>query len=327
LLDAKKGPDYFRNFYARRTLRIFPLYYLVLTVLFLVLPALTPLTPALEEARRHQVWLWTYTGNFYIAAKSAWALTYVSHFWSLAIEEHFYLLWPLVVFSFRRESLERICLAAICAGLALRIGLALGGMSELSISVLTPCRIDTLCVGGLLAVLCRRDTGAEVWVARASKAAWALGAVVLAVSAWCAIAKWGLPVLHQIRNSLYAVLFGALALISIQPRPGALAKAFRSPVLRFFGKYSYGLYVYHGLLTWYFIEAHAEERFDALVGNHSLAIVAKAALGVGLSLLVAVASYELFEKRFLRLKRFFEAPAQPLAPAIVAQPQGSSSSV
>ncbi|MGZ6126006.1 MAG: acyltransferase family protein [Myxococcales bacterium] len=319
LLDAKSGPDYFRNFYARRTLRIFPLYYLVLTVLFLVLPRFTVLTPLLEQARSHQGWLWTYTGNFYIGAKSSWAaLTYVSHFWSLAIEEHFYLLWPLVVFSFRRETLQRICVAAICAGLALRTGLSLGGVSELSISVLTPCRIDTLCVGALLAVLCRGESGAEAWVARAGRAAWALGAAILALSAWCALGKWGLPVLHQLRNSLYALFFGALALISIQPRPGLLAKGFRSRVLRFFGKYSYGLYVYHGLLTWYFLEAHAEERFDALIGNHSLAIAAKAALGVGVSLLVAVASYELFEKRFLRLKRFFEA--RPPVPAVVAEP-------
>src|SRR3954471_24953128 len=110
LLDAKGQTHYFRNFYARRTLRIFPLYYFVLAILFLVLPRLWPLTPLMEDARAHQGWLWTYTANFYIAARSSWAaLTYVTHFWSLAIEEHFYLLWPLVVFCFRRQILERIC--------------------------------------------------------------------------------------------------------------------------------------------------------------------------------------------------------------------------
>src|SRR4051812_48705226 len=91
LLDAKSGPHYFRNFYARRTLRIFPLYYLVLTILFIVLPRFTALPAPLEDARIHQGWLWTYTSNFFIAARAEWALTYVSHFWSLAIEEHFYL--------------------------------------------------------------------------------------------------------------------------------------------------------------------------------------------------------------------------------------------
>ena len=81
LVEAKEGPNYFRNFYARRTLRIFPLYYLVLSLLFVVLPAIARPSPLLEQARAHQIWLWTYTANFYIAAKSSWAaLTYVSHF-------------------------------------------------------------------------------------------------------------------------------------------------------------------------------------------------------------------------------------------------------
>src|SRR5215470_771994 len=177
LLDSKGDPHYFRNFYARRTLRIFPLYYMVLAVLFLVLPRLVALPPPLEEARRHQAWLWTYTTNFYLAAKASWALTYVSHFWSLAIEEHFYLLWPLVVFSFRRETLERICLGVIGADLALRIGLLLGGVSELSVSVLTPCCIDTLCVGALLAAVARREGGAALLVKHSGRAAIVIGGI------------------------------------------------------------------------------------------------------------------------------------------------------
>src|SRR6266849_10981928 len=193
LLDSKGGLHYFRNFYARRTLRIFPLYYAVLALLFLVLPLLATLPPPLEDARSHQVWLWTYTANFFIAAKASWALTYVSHFWSLAIEEHFYLVWPLVVFSFRRETLERICLGVIGAALALRIGLSLAGVSELSISVLTPCRVDTLCVGALLAAVARRDGGAALLVQRSGRAAIVIGGVTLAVSAWCAATHVGLP--------------------------------------------------------------------------------------------------------------------------------------
>ena len=308
LLDAKGQPHYFRNFYARRTLRIFPLYYLVLAVVFLVLPRVMTPPPGLEQVREHQIWLWTYTANFYIAAKSSWnALTYVNHFWSLAIEEHFYLLWPLIVFSFSRETLERVCVGVVFAGLVLRIGLALGGISELSISVLTPCRIDTLCVGALLALLARREGGVERLVGRASRGALALGTVVFLLSVWCATTKLGLPVLHQVRSTLYALFFGALSLTSLQ-REGALGRAFRSGVLRFFGKYSYGIYVYHGILTWYLLEVRADDRLDALLGGHSLAIAAKAVLGVSVSVVVAVASYQLFERRFLGLKRFFEAP-------------------
>ena len=316
LLDAKNGEHYFRNFYARRMLRIFPLYYLVLAFLFLVLPGITSLPPALEEARRHQVWLWTYTSNFYIAAKGSWAaLTYVSHFWSLAIEEHFYLVWPLVVFSVRREVLERICAVVLVVALALRISLVLAGVSDLSISVLTPCRIDTLCVGALLAALCRREGGAEALVRRSGSAMLAFGGAALLVSAWCATVKTGLPVLHEIRNSLYALFFGGLVLVSLKPQPDVVAKAFRSRGLRFFGKYSYGLYVYHCMLAWYLVEMGAEDRFDALLGNHSLAIAVKALFSTAVSVVVAVLSYELLEKRFLALKKFFEGrPGHAAAP-------------
>jgi len=307
LLEAKGEPHYFRNFYARRSLRIFPLYYFVLAMLFLVLPRFISPSPLLEVARSHQAWLWTYTSNFYVAASSSWsALTYVTHFWSLAIEEHFYLFWPLVVFSFRRPVLERICLGILVGGLALRIGVALAGVSELSISVLTPCRIDTLCVGCILALLVRREGGMEAWVERSGRAALGLGAAIVLLSAFCAAAKWGLPVLHQIRNSLYGLFFGALTLLSLKRPDNLIARAFQGPLLRFFGKYSYGLYVYHGILTWYLLEIGIDARLEALLGSHALAIAARPVLGVGLSLVMAVLSYQLLETRFLALKRYFE---------------------
>jgi peptidoglycan/LPS O-acetylase OafA/YrhL len=189
-------------------------------------------------------------------------------------------------------------------------------MSELSISVLTPCRIDTLCVGCLLALLVRREGGMQRWVERAGPAAVGLGAAIVLLSAFCATARWGLPVLHQIRSSLYGLFFGALTLTSLEAPANLVARAFQGPLLRFFGKYSYGLYVYHGIFTWCLLEAGADARLDALLGNHALAIAARAVLGVGVSLGVAVLSYQLLEKRFLALKKYFEAPGgQTAAPA------------
>jgi len=335
LLDAKGKPHYFRNFYARRTLRIFPLYYFVLALLLFVVPALVAVPAALHHAQREQLWLWTYTSNFYIAAKSSWALGYVSHFWSLAIEEHFYLLWPLVVFSVRRATLVRICVAIIVAGLGLRVGLALSGISELSISVLTYARVDTLCVGGLLAAVARGEEGAEPLLRRAGAGAIWIGAAVFILSAWCAGTKLGLPLLHQVRNTLLALFFGAMTLLSMRwpQRPRLLARIFEDRALRMFGKYSYGLYVYHGILQYQFVEMRAEERLTALLGSHAAAMAAKAAVGLFVSLAVSVASYELFEKRFLSLKMLFEAnepaaavatPTPRTAGAVWSGPEGGA---
>jgi len=321
LLDAKGGPSYFRNFYARRTLRIFPLYYMVLALLFVVLPRVTVIPDSLEYARQHEGWLWTYTTNFFLAAKASWALGYVSHFWSLAIEEHFYLVWPLIVFSFRRETLEKICVGVLAAGLIGRSVLAVSGMSELSISVLTPCRVDTLCVGALLATVARRAAGPEPLVRRAALGAVAMAAGIFVVSIWCVVTGIGLPVMHQVRNTFYALFFGALTLLAVQPAERAwTARLFQNRTLRMFGKYSYGLYVYHGIISHHLFEHRVEDRLGAMLGSHSLGIAVQAAIGVSLSLLVSVASYELFEKRFLALKRFFEGarpvPASGAVPAV-----------
>jgi peptidoglycan/LPS O-acetylase OafA/YrhL len=327
LVESKGRPHYFRNFYARRTLRIFPLYYFVLACLFLVLPRLMTPSPELEVARSHQAWLWTYTSNFYLAATSSWAsLPYVAHFWSLAIEEHFYLVWPLVVFSFSRPTLERICLGVLVFGLVLRIALGLAGMSELSISVLTPARVDTLCVGALLAIRVRRPGELERLVGKSGRATLFLLGAVLGVLAFGAVTQLALPVVHQIRNSLYGLLFGALTLVALKRPSNLVARAFQGPVLRFFGKYSYGLYVYHGIFHGYLAEGRVEDRLDQLLGSHALAMVARAVIGLGVSLVIALASYHLLEKHFLALKRYFEAQEEP-STAPMSRPRPTISTV
>ncbi len=234
LLDAKGDPHYFRNFYARRTLRIFPLYYAVLAILFVLLPAVVALPPALEESRVRQAWLWTYTANFLIASESSWALPYVSHFWSLAIEEHFYLVWPLVVFAVRRRTLERICLSVITGALALRIALSLQGVSEISISVLTPCRLDAICAGAFLAAFARREGGPALLARRSRTLLLLAGGAAFVVSAFCAATRSGLEILHPIRGTLYAIFFAAVVLLSAgRPEGGARGRrgaAYRPPI-------------------------------------------------------------------------------------------------
>src|SRR5215468_12722043 len=98
LYDARNAPHYFRNFYMRRVLRIFPLYYGVLALVFFVAPLLPMLRgPTLDYLLDRQAWAWLYGVNIYLAGHEEWSFSYLNHFWSLSVEEHFYLLWPLVV--------------------------------------------------------------------------------------------------------------------------------------------------------------------------------------------------------------------------------------
>ena len=120
--------------------------------------------------------------------------------------------------------------------------------------------------------------------------------------------------------SLLAIFFGAILLVAVAAPPrGLVGRLARLGVLRFFGKYSYGLYVYHGILSQHMLRLNTEDRLGALLGSHSRGIAAQAVLGVGISLLVAVLSYELFEKRFLSLKRLFEAQ-KSASPAPSSEP-------
>jgi peptidoglycan/LPS O-acetylase OafA/YrhL len=306
LYDGRGLPHYFRNFYVRRTLRILPLYYGVLALLFVVLPLAPVAYPAsLAESARHQAWLWTYTSNIYLAMARAWALPYVSHVWSLAVEEHFYLIWPVVVLASSRTTLLVVCGASAAFALGLRSALAFAGAGDVALVALTPCRLDALCIGAFLAIAVRA-AGMER-VARLARP-WLLlfPALVFGASAWNA-AGGPLPeVVLPVRGTLVALSFGALLVAClVAPAESLLGRAFGAPPLRFVGKYSYGLYVFHGVIAYALQERGTIGPLAARLGSHLAAMIVQATLGAGVSLLIAVASYELFEKHFLKLKERF----------------------
>ncbi len=318
LYDSKGSAHYFRNFYIRRTLRIFPLYYGVLALLFIVLPALpTPYPAGLADSARHQAWLWLYASNVYLAIHRTWALPYVGHFWSLAVEEQFYLIWPIVILSFGRRPLLGICIAVTVLALVLRTVLGLAGAGALAQLVLTPCRFDALCVGGFVA-LAVRSVGLER-VAHAARS-WLgpLLCMVLLVSAWNAMRGSLSNVVLPIRGTLIALVFGALLVVSLAaPADTGWSRLLRGRVLCFLGTRSYGLYVFHGIVA-YGMGEHpaAVKALSARIGAGPAMVVA-AVLGAGVSILVAAASYEVFEKHFLRLKSRL-APSMRKAPFVAA---------
>jgi peptidoglycan/LPS O-acetylase OafA/YrhL len=113
---------------------------------------------------------------------------------------------------------------------------------------------------------------------------------------------------------MFRLMFCALLLAALfAPSSAWLSRAFRSRPMAFLGKYSYGLYVYHHFFSYAF-ERHATEHVLAgLVGSHGLAVLLQAGAGIAVSAAIAWASYELFEKRFLSLKRYWEAPRRHAA--------------
>jgi peptidoglycan/LPS O-acetylase OafA/YrhL len=139
----------------------------------------------------------------------------------------------------------------------------------------------------------------------------ALGTVGLILSTYAAIKidRVAFDRVHEIRTTLFAALFGVLivaALTSAGTTP--VGRLFGGP-LRTLGKYSYGLYVFHHFFSYYFVHHKTEFIVARWVGSHTLAVMLQASFGFAASLAVSYASYHLFEKRFLSLKRYWEDSA------------------
>lgn len=323
LYDTHNRPHYFRNFYMRRFLRIFPLYYGVLALVFFVAPLIPLLRgPTLDYLVDRQAWAWLYAVNIYIAKHGEWSFSYLDHFWSLAIEEHFYLFWPLVVFVLARRprALIAVSLAtALCAMLARLIG-SLMGLSWWTTYTLTPFRLDGLALGAFLAVTARQPGGLERLVRALPPAAAVVGGLLAVTFVWTLlVSRQALEFVLPVRAALIQMLLACLLVWAlIAPERSATSRFFRSRAMAFLGTYSYGLYVYHHFISYYLAANRTDLELSGCLGCHWAAVALQATLGASASLALAYVSYELFEKRFLRLKRLFAtargaAPERPAA--------------
>jgi len=312
LYEARGRPNYLRNFYVRRVLRIFPLYYGVLAVVFFVAPLIPILRGStLDYLLERQTWAWAYAVNVFLALHEEWSFSYLNHFWSLCVEEHFYLVWPFVVLLLARRPRALIitCLAvSLCAMLARVIGIAIGLNWWVTV-VLTPFKLDGLALGAFLAVLVRQPEGIN-WVKRwiAPAAAAAIGLLVASFVWTTLISRTHLELIGAVRASFFQVLLACFLISAlIAPKRHFISRLFSSRPLIFFGTYSYGLYVYHHFISYYLVSNRTEVDLGHYLGSHGLAVALQAIAGIGCSVALAYLSYELVEKRFLNLKRRFAA--------------------
>jgi peptidoglycan/LPS O-acetylase OafA/YrhL len=324
LLDAKGSPHYFRNFYARRTLRIFPLYYGLLTAVFLLGPRIPALaTPEFEALAQHQWSLWFYYSNLTVAWYNDFFFNAdwieFNHFWSLAIEEQFYLVWPAVVLLCGRRSLAVACGALIVIAFLLRGAFVLHGDHVWTVYAFTPCRWDGLALGGLLA-LAWRTPGWWPPVARRAPLVAMVCFFALAGAAWQGNRlEYDNPSFQVFGYSALALFFGAFIVLAVDASASSVARRLWSqPVLRFFGKYSYGLYVVHPTLMEHLVQLLPVPVLAERWGSPALGALTFMIASLGLSVVLAWLIWHLYEKHFLRLKGFFEStgPRADVAPEI-----------
>jgi len=315
LYDSHNQPHYFRNFYMKRVLRIFPLYYGVLALVFFVAPLIPLLRgPTLSYLVDRQAWAWLFGVNIFVGEHGDWSFSYLNHFWSLSVEEHFYLFWPLVVFLLARRPrvLITVGLVALFGAMLARLIGSLMGLSWWTTYTLTPFRLDGLALGAFLALMARQPGGLER-LARALPLVVTVVVGLLAVTfGWTRlVSRGGLELVLPVRAELILILLACLLVWAlVAPARSATSRFFCSRAMVFLGTYSYGLYVYHHFVSYYMTSNRTDLELAGRLGSHGAAVALQAVVGAAASLVVAYLSYELFEKRFLRLKRVFGTSRQ-----------------
>jgi peptidoglycan/LPS O-acetylase OafA/YrhL len=290
LLDAGGAPHMLSRFYVRRVLRIWPLYLVALTIILLVLPRTGLLDFATrDELRQAAPWFWTHVSNLYFLTHPIPFGTL--HLWSLAVEEQFYLLWPLAVIAVGQRRIPRLVAGLLGLAIGLRLLLVFTTTPSREWAFQLPLRMDGLLVGCWLAWRVREPSVLSIPLAWWTLAGTAAGALILSQ------APPGLR--FFLRVPMLAGLFGALLVLAVRDALPWL----RARRLRTLGWYSYGLYVIHypllGVLQrmgWWGV-AHDPGRW-----------LVRVALGIGLSGGLAWLSWHALEAPMLRFKRFFPMP-------------------
>jgi peptidoglycan/LPS O-acetylase OafA/YrhL len=307
LIDARGSDRYFTSFYARRTLRIFPLYYLVVFLSLIVLPRVPFWYDLLVGAGAPtEGWpYWLYLSNFAIAERERFVHGILDISWSLAIEEQFYLVWAAVVWFCPPRALGALCMLLVAAApLARALALA-RGTAPIDVYVLPFFRADALATGALLAWAARRGSFAGRGPLALSAALLGLGGIVV-VSWLDGESWWWGPTMQRAGYSLIALtggamLVGAIAMPGQHWWPRLLSAAW----LRAFGKYSYALYLFHlpvsRVVRAFVLAPDQFASFGSVWVGQALFYVAA---GVP-SFALAWVSWHLFEGPILKLKSRF----------------------
>ncbi len=294
LVDTKQSEGYFKNFYARRCLRIWPLYYSVLFFMFVVIPFLRPSIGSIVIAHSSPWWAFPLFLQNFLLHDSTGATGPLGVTWSVAIEEQFYVVWAVVVRCCSYSQLRRVAIAVICLSPVLRVYLSLHHV-DLYSNVF--CRLDGLMAGGLLALIVRSNTFLP---SRFLKVAW-LSLFIAAPLAFVTDAfhaRW-------ITFSLSAVASVAFVYLSLFATQKWFRVTMTNRALVYTGTISYGLYLLHKT-------PFDMEQLFHLDRHPVLALL----MGLAASYVIAILSWNLLEKPFLRLKRFFESRPARLGGAI-----------
>jgi peptidoglycan/LPS O-acetylase OafA/YrhL len=292
LLDSRETPRYFRNFYARRFLRIIPLYFTVIGVMWL----------SYRSGGHYFVLSLLFLANFAYAF-GVQAPHGPSIFWSLAIEEHFYLVWPWTVRLLKRRTLAFTACAIVVIVPILRVWASRAGWDPVSeIYSYSFFRFDGLAMGALLAIWVRSGRAN-----RRTSLQFAAGLVALAIALSIAGLPFGIMSKGSVlRYTQAALVFAGIVLAAIALRGSVYCAPLRWWFAKLTGDLSYCIYLVHlgvGDAYQYLMGAFGIDQV-AVFGPLG-SVIARAFFMITVSFAIALASRKFLEKPVLQLKRFF----------------------
>lgn len=286
LLNTVKEKKYFTNFYFKRALRIFPLYYLGLLI-YNFLPYLLGLkysSISFDKLWYHYIYLQNFARTF------NWSSVGPAHYWSLAVEEHFYLFWPAIVYLFFEKNKLRLFIISfffIVLAFVLRAYML---NLEYEINVFTFTRIDQLALGCILALLERKG----YLNARSRKYfIWTLliGAIFV-ISAQ----TFDYYNLNLFKHNAFGLFYFGLIGYCITIDEDAMVNRFLNlNLMQFLGRISYGIYIWH-MIVILLVESYLK------IDNYILQFL----VIMFFTIFISATSYYFFEIKFLRLKKYFE---------------------
>jgi peptidoglycan/LPS O-acetylase OafA/YrhL len=252
LIDAKESSNYFQTFYLRRAFRILPVYLLLIVPYLLVWIAASGHKSVLQETLGAPMpWYlyFTFTQNFWLAHHS-WDSMYLTASWSLAVEEQFYLLLPLIVRLCPRKFLLRsaITLAIMSAFSRFLLYLHYGPSWGTAAYTLIISRADALMVGVICAVLWRHHRWRELlklkpWTMSAPCLLFGLAVIILMYKGW---GMASMP-MCTLGFSCLALFYASILMLAVTCPDGFLSRAFQARWLMWLGTVSYGLYLFHSV--------------------------------------------------------------------------------
>lgn len=307
LLQTVNNQYYFRNFYIKRILRIFPLFYVSLILILYLLPLLwSEYSDKIFYYKHYQLWFWTFLQNWLLGLNFPNENTspLIQHFWSLAVEEQFYLIWPLLIFWIKNP--KTLCLLIIILLLGvniLRASLLLLHLNSIPFGTIFPfTRIDGICTGSLLALILYLKLKVKI------KHFIIIGSIILSLNFlfYILYARYMLSLIYFscIGYTSFSLLFSIIIYLLLNKNSYFINIVLENRMIKLIGKVSFGLYIIHYpvyILMGYRLQEWAR---PSGMPNHLIQAITSVITTI-IGIILSIFSYYCFEIHFLRLKKKF----------------------